>query len=80
MPQPTQAEIAARAYKIWEQEGRPHGRDFEHWLEAEREISGTVAPPRNPEPAPARQAAQRRLSAAAMARPRRTRKAAPPAN
>ena len=31
-------EIARRAYTIWEREGRPHGRDFEHWLKAEREI------------------------------------------
>jgi len=23
-----------RAYYIWEREGRPHGRDFDHWLRA----------------------------------------------
>jgi hypothetical protein len=23
--------IARRAYALWEQEGRPHGRDGEHW-------------------------------------------------
>jgi DUF2934 family protein len=27
--------IRKRAYEIWESEGRPHGRDMEHWLLAE---------------------------------------------
>jgi hypothetical protein len=31
----THDEIAERAYAIWEREGRPHGRDLEHWLTAE---------------------------------------------
>jgi len=22
------------AYRIWEEEGRPNGRDFDHWLKA----------------------------------------------
>jgi hypothetical protein len=30
--------IAGRAYHIWEREGRPHGQDLDHWLQAEREI------------------------------------------
>ena len=32
-------EVARRAYEIWEREGRPHGRDRDHWLAAEREIA-----------------------------------------
>ncbi len=32
---PNGAEIAALAYQLFEQEGRPHGRDVEHWLQAE---------------------------------------------
>ena len=36
--QPTQQEIALRAYAMWEKEGRPHGRSLEHWLAAEREL------------------------------------------
>ena len=28
-----------RAYAIWEQEGRPDGKDREHWLRAEAEIA-----------------------------------------
>ena len=35
---PTREEIALRAYQIWEKEGRPPGRDEEHWLLAEREL------------------------------------------
>jgi hypothetical protein len=30
--------IRERAYHIWEEEGRPHGRDREHWERASREI------------------------------------------
>ena len=32
---PTPEQIAARAYAIWEGEGRPQGRDMEHWFQAE---------------------------------------------
>jgi len=31
--------IAERAYQIWEQQGRPHGRDLDHWLQAEQEAA-----------------------------------------
>lgn len=27
-----------RAYDIWEREGRPHGRDADHWSRAEQEL------------------------------------------
>ena len=30
--------IAHRAYQIWESEGRPVGRDLDHWARAEDEI------------------------------------------
>lgn len=29
--------IAARAYKIWEQTGKPSGYDSQHWAQARRE-------------------------------------------
>jgi hypothetical protein len=32
--------VRERAYEIWENEGRPHGRDLEHWLSAEQQVSG----------------------------------------
>jgi hypothetical protein len=31
-------EIRARARQLWEDNGRPAGRDLEFWLQAEREI------------------------------------------
>ncbi|MDE2167187.1 MAG: DUF2934 domain-containing protein [Alphaproteobacteria bacterium] len=37
--------IAARAYQIWESEGRPEGQDFNHWLRAEAELSAALSPP-----------------------------------
>ncbi len=30
--------VRQRAHAIWEREGRPHGRDREHWAQAEAEI------------------------------------------
>lgn len=47
MEKASHAEIAKRAYAIWEREGRPHGRDFDHWLAAEREVEG-IAPAETP--------------------------------
>ena len=35
------AEIAKRAYTMWELEGRPTGKDLEHWLSAEAELDAT---------------------------------------
>jgi hypothetical protein len=32
-------EVSVRAREIWEQNGRPSGRDLEFWLQAESEIS-----------------------------------------
>lgn len=32
--EPTHEEIAVYAYYLWEFEGRPHGRDKEHWQQA----------------------------------------------
>ena len=36
--EPTQEEISICAYLIWEQEGRPQGRDIEHWYQAETQL------------------------------------------
>ena len=35
--------IQQRAYELWENEGRPHGREQDHWQQAEREIVGRGA-------------------------------------
>lgn len=29
---------AIRAYEMWENQGRPHGRDQMHWRQAEQEV------------------------------------------
>jgi Protein of unknown function (DUF2934) len=39
--EPAFEEVATCAYLIWEQEGRPAGRDMQHWLEAERQLAAT---------------------------------------
>ena len=36
----TPEQISKRAYEIWNERGRPLGREVEHWLEAERELLG----------------------------------------
>ena len=44
---------AERAYRIWEQMGRPEGQALEHWVRAEAEIaSERTAPAAGGEPAP----------------------------
>jgi len=51
---PEPERVAERAYSIWEEEGRPHGRDHAHWQRAESELAGqpvTVAGAIAPEPA-----------------------------
>ncbi|MGD0188958.1 MAG: DUF2934 domain-containing protein [Roseiarcus sp.] len=51
------AQIAKRAYAMWELEGWPTGRDLEHWLRAEAELgttqsaqTGSEAPPKRRRP------------------------------
>ncbi|WEF23050.1 DUF2934 domain-containing protein [Paracoccus sp. S3-43] len=38
MDQDHQERIKRRAHEIWESEGRPEGRDAEHWSRAEEEL------------------------------------------
>jgi hypothetical protein len=64
--------IRVRAYLLWEADGRPHGRDIEHWERA-CELTGTAEnagglqadPPT--EPARPRQGAVRKTAAKAAA-------------
>lgn len=35
--------IAERAYQLWENEGRPEGRDVEFWTRAEQELTAPFA-------------------------------------
>ena len=34
------AAIPTLAYQIWLREGCPHGRDVEHWTQAEQQLAG----------------------------------------
>lgn len=47
---PTDEEIALSAYRIWLQEGCPHGRDKDHWLQAREHLlsAKTKAPKSGP--------------------------------
>ena len=45
--------IRDRAYQIWEREGRPHGRDYDHWVQARVELIAEATssePARKPAP------------------------------
>ena len=35
--------VRARAYRIWVDEGRPEGKDLEHWDRAKREVEEEFA-------------------------------------
>ena len=39
-PKPSRDEVARKAYEIYLKEGCPQGRDVQHWLEAETQMSG----------------------------------------
>jgi len=38
MAKPSEKEIAARAYQLWEENGRPEGKEEEFWHVAEQEL------------------------------------------
>src|SRR5579875_501851 len=43
MRQSRHDQIAALAYQIWEEEGRPENKAMEHWLRAEQALCGEKA-------------------------------------
>jgi hypothetical protein len=45
MPEPTRMEVVRRAYELWEQSGKPDGKDWEFDLQAERELWNDNNPP-----------------------------------
>jgi hypothetical protein len=49
MAYPTDEQIRIRAHELWEQAGKPEGRDNEFWHLAERDLQEK---PEHPEPAP----------------------------
>ncbi|WP_187969420.1 DUF2934 domain-containing protein [Aquibium microcysteis] len=56
-------QLRQRAYRIWEAEGRPEGREAEHWARAERELADEQ-PVTAPEDAAAPSRARRKAPAA----------------
>jgi hypothetical protein len=42
-PETKDHKVRARAYDIWEREGRPEGRHDEHWRQAEHELADEAA-------------------------------------
>lgn len=62
--------ISDKAYEFWEAEGRPQGRDVDHWLRAEEALKSEVAPAKKVR-------AARPKAAAAKTEPKAAKKAAP---
>jgi hypothetical protein len=63
--------IRTRAYAIWEEEGRPDGRDWEHWCRAAQEVAA-----HEPAPTTTAAAARPRKAAGAKGKLRRALKSA----
>ncbi|TWS97336.1 DUF2934 domain-containing protein [Reyranella sp. CPCC 100927] len=71
--------IRQRAHEIWEMEGRPDGRDQEHWERAHREIdakqgetpSGQANEPRSPDDPTAGKPQPRQTAPASPSRAKR---------
>lgn len=50
-PAADEEQIRQRAYQIWEREGRPHGREREHWATAKLELAREAQPAATKAPA-----------------------------
>lgn len=42
-PEEKKTQVAALAYAIWEDAGRPEGKAVEHWLRAQKEVEQDYA-------------------------------------
>jgi Protein of unknown function (DUF2934) len=82
---PSDEEVAKAAFQIWEKEGKPAGRDHDHWLRAKAELeaksAGGAAAAAPVKKAPAKKAAAKAAPKAAAAKaapgPAATAEAAP---
>lgn len=80
MTETTEIKIRDRAYALWQQNGCTEGRDWDFWLQAEREILGDAATGILPGTKPARpRAAAKPKAAAAEAKPKAAAKPKAPA-
>lgn len=62
--------ILAKAYEIWEAEGRPLGRDMEHWMQAEMLIAAKDTKKKAKPAAKKKAAAKPKAKAKAKAKPK----------
>ena len=60
--------IRRRAFEIWEREGCPDGRDLEHWLQAEVELSAPASSVTEDKPAARKPAAKKAAAKPAAAK------------
>ena len=74
MSQDKDAAIRSIAHRLWEEDGRPEGRDLEYWLRAEKLASAKTKPVAKPKAAPAAKPA---IAAKKPAAPKKAVAAAP---
>jgi hypothetical protein len=53
--------IQTRAYALWETMGYPHGADWDHWLEAEKQVDGELLKSFKPKKAAAKAPAKAKV-------------------
>jgi hypothetical protein len=59
-------QVEERAYALWESQGRPHGRDLDHWRQAESDLMAANSAELAPKPpGPAAASAANKKAAAA---------------
>lgn len=63
------ARVREHAYRLWQQEGEPHGRDRDHWEQAEREVGNDEDAPSDDAAAPAPSSQAEVATAAPLASP-----------
>jgi len=49
MENPTKEQVIHRAYELWEQAGKPAGKDDEFYHQAERELQSAGSPKETPD-------------------------------
>jgi len=84
-PSITEAQICETAYRFWQEDGQPNGRDQEHWLKAVDALTLAQAQEKSARKAPAKRTAAKTASKpveakakspAAVKKPRATKAAA----
>ena len=77
MPTERNAQIREHAYRLWESEGCPEGKEMDYWLRAERELQNGAAEPVRKARAAAKPTSARAAGAGAGAKKAASTKTAP---